>query len=78
MPVASSLLSSPDSFVSLRKADLVALVVEAHQSNIPTVAHAIGVLNTAFNKVDGVIINRRRFEVPDRVLRVIARVRGVV
>lgn len=75
---ASALLSSPDSFVSLRKADLVALVVEAQQSNIPTVAHAIGVLNTAFNKVDGVIINRRRFEVPDRVLRVIARVRGVV
>lgn len=73
---ASALLSNPEAFVSLRRADLVALVVEAQQSNIPTVAHAIGVLNTAFNKIDGVIINRRRFEVPDRVLRAMAKVRG--
>ncbi|WP_252271477.1 GumC family protein [Pseudomonas subflava] len=75
---ASALLSNPQAFVSLRGADLVALVVEAQQSNVPTVAHAIGVLNTAFSKVDGVIINRRRFEVPDRVLRVMAKVRGAV
>ncbi|WP_454254267.1 GumC family protein [Pseudomonas sp. Marseille-Q8238] len=75
---ASALLSNPESFVNLRRADLIALVIEAQQSNIPTVAHAIGVLNTAFTKVDGVIINRRRFEVPDRVLQVIAKVRGAI
>lgn len=75
---ASALLSHPEAFVSLRRADLVVLVVEAQQSNIPTVGHAIGVLNTAFTKVDGVIINRRRFEVPDRVLQVIAKVRGAI
>lgn len=75
---ASALLSNPQAIVSLRGADLVALVVEAQQSNVPTVAHAIDVLNTAFDKVDGVIINRRRFEVPDRVLRVMAKARGAV
>lgn len=75
---ASALLSNPEAFVSLRQADLVALVVEAQQSNVPTVGHAIEVLNTGFSKVDGVIINRRRFEVPDRVLRTMAKVRGVI
>lgn len=73
---ASALLSNPQAFVSLRSADLVALVVEAQQSNVPTVAHAINILNTAFAKVDGVIINRRRFEVPDRVLQIMAKARG--
>lgn len=75
---ASALLSSPEALVSLRRADLIVLVVEAQHSNVPTVEHAIGVLNTAFNKVDGVIINRRRFEVPDRVLQIITKVRGVI
>jgi hypothetical protein len=31
--------------------------------------NALGVLRTAFQRVDGVILNRRRFEVPQAVLR---------
>jgi polysaccharide biosynthesis protein PslE len=33
------------------------------------VDNALGMLRTAFNKVDGLIINRRRFEVPPHVMR---------
>ena len=75
---ASGLLSNPQAFVQLRRADLIALVVEAQKSTVPTVEHALGVLSTAFGKVDGVIINRRRFEVPTRVLQLIATARGAV
>lgn len=75
---ASGLLSNPEAFVQLRRADQIALVVEAQKSTVPTVEHALVVLSTAFGQVDGVIINRRRFEVPTRVLQLIASARGAV
>lgn len=74
---ASALLDNRDAFVSLRRADLIALVVEAQKSTVPVVEHALSILNTAFGKVDGIIINRRRFEVPAKVLKTIAKYRGV-
>jgi hypothetical protein len=73
---ASGLLDNRDAFVTLRRADLIALVVEAHKSTVPVVEHALSILNTAFGKVDGIIINRRKFEVPAKVLRTIAKYRG--
>ena len=57
-------------------ADLIALVVEAQKSTVPVVEHALSILNTAFGKVDGIIINRRKFEVPAKVLQTIAKYRG--
>ncbi len=66
---ASNLLSNREAFLRLGKADLIVLVVEARASVVPVVDNALGVLRTAFRKVDGVILNRRRFEVPPRVLR---------
>ncbi len=66
---ASNLLSNRDAFLRLGKADLIVLVVEARASLVPVVDNALGVLRTAFRKVDGVILNRRRFEVPPHVLR---------
>ncbi|MGH6647873.1 GumC family protein [Aquabacterium sp.] len=66
---ASNLLSNRQAFLSLGKADLIVLVVEARASVVPVVDNALGVLRTAFRKVDGVILNRRRFEVPVRVMR---------
>lgn len=66
---AASLLSNREAFVRLSRSDLIVLVVEARASTVPVVENALGVLRTAFNKVDGVIINRRRFEVPPHVLR---------
>lgn len=66
---AAGLLSNREAFVRLSRADVIVLVVEARASTVPVVENALGVLRTAFHKVDGVIINRRRFEVPPHVLR---------
>lgn len=66
---ASGLHSNREAFVRLSHANLIVLVVEARASTIPVVDNALGVLRTAFRKVDGVIVNRRRFEVPPEVLR---------
>lgn len=66
---ASGLHSNRDAFVRLSQANLIVLVVEARASTVPVVENALGVLRTAFRKVDGVILNRRRFEVPPHVLR---------
>ncbi|MGC4059761.1 MAG: hypothetical protein QM749_02420 [Aquabacterium sp.] len=66
---ASNLLSNRQAFLRLGQADLIVLVIEARASLVPVVDNALGVLRTAFHKVDGVILNRRRFEVPPRVLR---------
>lgn len=66
---AAGLLSNREAFVRLSRAGLIVLVVEARASTVPVVENALGVLRTAFHKVDGVIINRRRFEVPPHVLR---------
>lgn len=74
---ASALLSSHEAFVTLRRANQIVLVVEAGQSTIPMVQSALSALTTAFKKVDGIILNKRRFEVPERVLRVVNRLRTV-
>lgn len=66
---ASGLHSNREAFVRLSQANLIVLVVEARASTMPVVDNALGVLRTAFRKVDGVIVNRRRFEVPPKVLR---------
>jgi Mrp family chromosome partitioning ATPase len=65
---ASSLSSNRDAFLLLRRADLIALVIEARTSTVPMIQNALSLLTTAFGKVDGVILNRRRFEVPATVL----------
>lgn len=66
---ASNLLSNRQAFLRLAHADLIVLVVEARASVVPVVDNALGVLRTAFRKVDGVVLNRRRFEVPASVMR---------
>jgi uncharacterized protein involved in exopolysaccharide biosynthesis len=66
---ASALLNNREAFVELSHANLIVLVVEACASTVPVVENALGVLRTAFNQVDGIIINRRRFEVPPHVLQ---------
>ena len=73
---ASALLGNQEAFLSLRRADLIALVVEAKTSTVPAVEHTLSVLNTAFGKVDGIILNRRQFEVPATLLQVINDLRG--
>ncbi|ENK2322363.1 hypothetical protein AB3A67_004959 [Pseudomonas aeruginosa] len=57
-------------------ADGVKEILDGWQRTQPVVEHALTILTTAFGKVDGIIINRRRFEVPSKVLQTIARYRS--
>jgi len=73
---ASGFFSNQEAFVTLREADLIALIVEAETTTVPVLQNALSILTTAFKRVDGIIINRRRFEIPERVLNFMARIRS--
>lgn len=73
---ASSLTSNHAAFVQLKQADLILLVVRACQSTVPMLENALGILTTAFGKVDGIVLNRRRFEIPAALLARLARLKG--
>ncbi|HEX8595890.1 MAG TPA: exopolysaccharide transport family protein [Pseudomonas sp.] len=65
---ASSIFTNPDAFGMLREADLILLVVQAEETTVPMLENVLSTLHTAFKKVDGIIINRRRYQVPGRLL----------
>jgi polysaccharide biosynthesis protein PslE len=73
---ASGFFSNQEAFVTLREADLIALIVEAETTTVPVLQNALSILNTAFKRVDGIIINRRRFGIPEKVLNLMARFRS--
>jgi uncharacterized protein involved in exopolysaccharide biosynthesis len=73
---ASALLSNQEAFLILRRANLIALVIEARTSTVPMIENALSLLLAAFKKVDGIILNRRRFEVPANILAWINQWRG--
>jgi uncharacterized protein involved in exopolysaccharide biosynthesis len=73
---ASALSSNQQAFLILRRADLIILVIEARTSTVPMIENALSLLTTAFGKVDGLILNRRRFEVPSWLLERIDNWRG--
>jgi polysaccharide biosynthesis protein PslE len=74
--MASSLVDNHSAFVQLKQADLILLVIEARKSTVPVVENALGILKTAFGKVDGLVLNRRRYEIPDSLLARINRLKG--
>ena len=74
---AANLLRSQTAFVRLKLADMIVLVVDARHTTVPVVENALSVLNTAFGQVDGLILNRRKFEIPAKWLRCLSRVPGV-
>lgn len=67
--LAPGLNSNREALAKLRHVDLIVLVVEARTSTLPAVEHAISLLSSAFGRVDGVVVNRREFEIPARLLR---------
>jgi uncharacterized protein involved in exopolysaccharide biosynthesis len=71
---ASSLSGNQEAYVLLRDADLIVLVVQAEETTVPMLEDALTNLNTAFKHVDGVILNRRRFAVPEQVLSFMKRI----
>ncbi len=75
---ACGVIDNQDAFIKLRKADLITLVVEAQKSTVPVIEHTLSIINTAFQKVDGIIVNRRRFEIPSNVLNLMSRIRSLI
>lgn len=73
---ASDFFINQQAFVHLRDADLIALVIQAETSTVPKLQNAVATLSTAFKHVDGIILNRRRFEIPERVLKWVGRYRS--
>ena len=73
---ASALLNDQHAFITLRDANQIALVIEAKYATVPLVQHVLTVLSTAFGQVDGIILNRRQFEVPGRILQLLNQLRG--
>lgn len=65
----AAVLEDQKTFIQLSLADQIVLVIEAKKTSIPTVRHTIDMLKSAFRKVDGIVINRRQFEIPESVLR---------
>lgn len=70
---AGALLENKSALLTMRRADRLVLIAEACRTTVPMLSNALAILNTAFGKTDGVILTRRRFEVPRRVLTFLAR-----
>lgn len=66
---APALMNNSSALISLRQADFRVLVIEATATSVPTVEYSLSILETAFEKIDGIILNRKKFEIPLRVLR---------
>lgn len=73
---AGALLENKSALLTIRQAEYVVLVAEACRTTVPMLNNSISILNTAFGKVDGIVLNRRRFEVPHKVLNQLARLQG--
>jgi uncharacterized protein involved in exopolysaccharide biosynthesis len=73
---ASAFFVNQQAFIHLRDADLIVLVVQAETSTVPKLQNALATLTTAFKHVDGIILNRRRFEIPEQVLTWLGRFRS--
>lgn len=70
---AGGLLENKTALLTLRKAECIVLVAQACRTTVPMLNNSISILNTAFGKVDGIILNRRRFEVPRKLLNKLER-----
>jgi uncharacterized protein involved in exopolysaccharide biosynthesis len=70
------LLMRKGSFANLHHADITILVVEARKTTVPVLESVMSIISTALMKVDGIVVNRRHFEIPASVLNLIARLRG--
>ena len=61
---AGSLSNNQKVFVVLKNVDILLLVVEARRASVPVVDNALSMLRMAFGRVDGIVLNRRRLEIP--------------
>lgn len=64
---APSLKDAPDGVAFAALADATVMVVESEKTRQPVVEHLRDTLRTANAKLAGVVLNKRRFYIPDRV-----------
>ncbi|MHB1587356.1 MAG: GumC family protein [Acidiferrobacteraceae bacterium] len=72
-----ALLHDESAIGNLAGADIILLVVEAGRTTTSAVREVLRVLAMTFKQADGIILNRRRFEIPEHVLHWIERWRAV-
>ena len=70
---ASAVLERPEALNLLMLADVTVLVVEAKKTTVPTVFQTLQVLQPLCKQVQGIVINKRQFEIPARLLARFAR-----
>lgn len=66
---AGSLVENPSALMVMSSAEKRLVLIQARRTTVPMLNNALAILSTAFGKVDGVVLNRRRFEVPASVLK---------
>ena len=71
--VAAAPLSEEESLLQLRGCDQIVLVVQARRTTVAAVDNAVSVLRDALGRVDGIVLNRRVFEIPDKYWTPISR-----
>lgn len=74
---AAPALSEEAALLALRDCDVVMLVVQARRTTVPAVENALSLLRGALGRVDGIVLNRRVFEIPTRVWSRLSRWLGV-
>ncbi|MHC1480214.1 GumC family protein [Frateuria aurantia] len=62
-------ISRERALLQLRDVDIRLLVIEARHTSVTTVEYSLNILRHAFGQIDGLILNRRCFEIPADVLR---------
>lgn len=65
--LAAPPLSQDDALVGLRDCGIILLVVQARRTLVPAVDSAVSLLRNVIGRVDGIVLNRRVFEIPPRV-----------
>ncbi len=66
-------VSDEHALLELRGCDFIMLVVQARSTTVPAVDSALNLLRDALGHVDGVVLNRRVFEIPLRFWRPVSR-----
>ena len=65
-------LSDEQALLELQPADIRLLVVQSCRTTVPAIEQALNLLHQAFGKVDGIVLNRRRYEIPEKLLQRLA------
>lgn len=74
--ITAPALNDEAALLELRGCQKIILVVQARRTTVPAVENALAVLRQALGHVDGLVLNRRVFEIPARVWKPLSRWMG--